>query len=164
MNRNRTWPPRWLAASIGFALLGVAVSGYLTTVYFNRDALVCGLGDCHAVQASRYAEAAGIPVAVLGLFMFASILVLGAARCLAPGLGLVASPIAFALALAGVVYSAYLSWLEVSVIHAICQWCVLSALLTLGVFVAESRGLILLLRHEFGDPLADADEPVNQTA
>lgn len=161
---NRPRPACWLVASIGSALLGVGVSGYLTTVHFNRDALVCGLGDCHTVQASRYAEVAGIPVAVLGLLMFLGVLTLGAARRRAPRLELFATPAAFALSLAGVVFSVYLSWLEVAVIHAICQWCVLSALLTLGVFIAESRGLLFLLRHEFGDPLVDEDEPINQTA
>lgn len=33
----------------------------------------------------------------------------------------------FALALGGVVYSGYLTYLELAVIHAICIWCVTSA-------------------------------------
>ena len=48
---------------------------------------------------------------------------------------------AFTLVLAGAFYAAYLTYLEVAVIHAICEWCVTSALLTVGILLAEGIGI-----------------------
>jgi uncharacterized membrane protein len=99
-------------------------------VHFDANALVCGLGDCHTVQASAYATIGPVPVALLGLGMYATIL-----GCLLvvrrrPDWEFASTASAFAMALAGLVYAAYLTWIEVAVIDAICQWCVVSAVLT----------------------------------
>ncbi len=45
------------------------------------------------------------------------------------------------LALCGVLYFAYPTYLEVAVIGAICQWCVLAAGVTIGVLIAEAASL-----------------------
>jgi uncharacterized membrane protein len=45
---------------------------------------------------------------------------------------------AFTIALCGMLYFAYLTWLEIAVIGAICQWCVVAAAATVGLLVAES--------------------------
>lgn len=112
------------------ALLGTLVAAYLTWVHFNAGSLVCGLGDCHTVQSSAYATIGPVPVAALGLGMYLLVL---AANVLAAQ-GLVAQgpawSVAFAALLAGLVYALYLTWLEVAVIRAICQWCVASAIIT----------------------------------
>lgn len=123
------------------ALLGVAVATYLTVVHYDQGALVCGLGDCHTVQNSRYAEIGGIPVALLGLGMYLSVIGLGVLRWLRPERVPLLTMTAFTLVLAGVFYAAYLTYLEVAVIHAICQWCVTSALLTVGILLAEGIGI-----------------------
>ena len=112
------------------SVAGIVLAGYLTWVHFDTDALVCGLGDCQTVQASEFATIGPIPVALLGLGMYVTILgcYVGARR--RPEWGMAATSIAFAVALAGLVYAVYLTWIEVAVIHAICQWCVVSAILT----------------------------------
>lgn len=132
---------RWALASAMLALAGVGVAGYLTVAHYDDAALVCGLGDCHTVQGSRYAELAGVPVAVLGLGMYVALLALGALRWRRPAWAATATTAAFALTLAGALYAAYLTYVEVAVIDAICQWCVASALLTLGILVAEGIGV-----------------------
>ncbi len=115
------------------ALAGVALAAYLTVVHFNTNALVCGLGDCHTVQASEYATVGPIPVSLLGLGMYAVVLVSAAAARRRPDWTVPALSLAFAVALAGSVYALYLTWIEIAVIDAICQWCVVSALLTLTI-------------------------------
>lgn len=142
-----TGRPRWPIVSFGFALAGLAVAGYLTFTRFNQDALVCGVGDCEAVQGSRFAAIAGIPIALLGLGLFVTLLLLGLARARAPRHTELITFVGFGLALAGAIYSAYLTYLEVAVIRAICQWCVVSAICTLGVCLAEGAGVAGLLRE-----------------
>lgn len=138
---------RWPTVSFGFALAGLAVAGYLTIVHYNQGALVCGLGDCQTVQSSHFAAIAGIPIALLGLGLFATFLLLGLARARAPRHTELITFVAFGLALAGAIYSVYLTYLEVAVIRAICQWCVVSAVCTLGVCLAEGVGVTGLLRE-----------------
>lgn len=132
------------------ALAGVALAAYLTVVHFNTDALVCGLGDCHTVQASEYATVGPIPVSLLGLGMYAVVLVSAAAAHRRPDWTVSVFSLAFAVALAGSVYALYLTWIEIAVIEAICQWCVVSALLTLTITLL--LGLAIWHAFSVGQP------------
>ena len=113
-------------ASLAIALLslaGLLVAGYLTYVHYAEIEPVCGGDGCERVQASEYAELAGVPVALLGLVGYAAI----ALSLLARGeLGRTATA---ALALIGLGFSLYLTYVELVVIEAVCIWCVISALL-----------------------------------
>jgi uncharacterized membrane protein len=118
-------------------LAGVGVASYLSaTALFGEQDLVCGpVGDCHTVQESIYADVAGIPVAVLGLGLYLALLaVLIARRWRFPDSTLLMAW-TFSLALAGVLYSGYLTYLELFVIDAICVWCVTSATIVSVLFV-----------------------------
>lgn len=112
-------------AALVVALVGVAVAGYLTYVHYAGLEPFCAGGGhgCERVQSSSYAELAGIPVAVLGLAGYLAI----AAALLVPGEP--ARVVAAGLAISGFGFSAYLTYLELFVIDAICQWCVASAVL-----------------------------------
>ncbi len=127
---------RQVAAAL--AVLGLAVAGYLTYVHYAELSPICagGGGGCERVQNSSYAEFAGVPVAVLGLAGYA--LILGSLWV--PGeTGRVTGAV---LALAGFGFSAYLTWLELFEIDAICQWCVVSAvLMTALALIAIARVL-----------------------
>lgn len=125
--RRRTLPV--LAAILSLA--GIPIAGYLTWVHFDTNALVCGLGDCHTVQTSEFATVGSVPVALLGLAMYLLILGCMLAAMLNPDLEFSATLMAFGVALAGTIFAAYLTWIEIAVIHAICQWCVASAILTI---------------------------------
>jgi uncharacterized membrane protein len=140
--------PRWALVSLGFAVAGFAVAIYLTYAHFNEGALVCGVGDCQTVQGSEFATIAGIPIALLGLGLFGALIGLGVLRARVPSAAETLTFAAFGLALAGVLYSAYLTYLEVAVIFAICQWCVVSAIATLGVCLAEGTGVFQLLSRD----------------
>jgi uncharacterized membrane protein len=129
--------PRALRLSTAvLALLGVAIAGYLTWVHYAGLDPVCvgGGGGCERVQSSRWAELAGIPVAVLGLVGYVAILT---SLVLPDALGRQAA--AF-LALVGLGFSAWLTYVELVEIEAICQWCVASAVVMTalaGVSVAR---------------------------
>jgi len=123
------------ATAFVLALAGAAISGYLTWVHYAEVEPVCtGISDCVKVQNSEYAELAGISVAVIGLGGYLAVL---ASLALPGERGLLLT--AF-LTLVGVGFSIYLTYVELVVIDAICQWCVASAAIMLalaGVAVAR---------------------------
>ena len=126
-----------LAAS---AACGVLVAAYLVVVHYRGSAPVCLNSGCEIVQRSRYAELAGIPVAALGATAFALLLLSTAVR---------AAPVvaaAAALALTGIVFAAYLFYVQLAVIDAVCMWCVASDMLLLVAAGASAFRLRSLLQ------------------
>jgi len=111
------------------ALIGVAEASYLTYVhYYGLGALLClgkhaGVSTCEQVQSSRYSKLAGVPVAVLGLIGYVTILVTVFVR------GELARAAGFGVALTGCGFSLYLTYREVFTLKEICEWCVGSACL-----------------------------------
>lgn len=100
------------------ALTGVGVAGYLTWAHYADSTVLCVAGGgCETVQESEYADIAGIPVAVLGLGAYATILAL----VLWDSVG--ARLAAASLALLGLLFSLYLLALQLFVIEAVCIWC-----------------------------------------
>jgi uncharacterized membrane protein len=116
------------------ALVGLLLSAYLTWTHLRGVAPVCvgGSGGCETVQTSRYSEILGVPVAVLGLAGYAGLLF----STLLPREGAVF--FGLFVALVGVLFSGYLTWLELFVIRAVCQWCVVSAALMVGSLIFAS--------------------------
>jgi uncharacterized membrane protein len=116
------------------AVAGLGVAGYLTWVHYADLEPICagGSGGCERVQSSEYAELAGVPVALLGLIGYGAIL----ASLAVPGdAGRFAGAL---LALAGFGFSAWLTYVELFEIDAICQWCVASAVLMTALAVVTS--------------------------
>jgi uncharacterized membrane protein len=117
-------------AGLVLAVLGIAVAGYLVYVHYADVDPVCNIAHgCHKVQTSQYAKLAGIPVALLGLIGYVTIL----AALLVPGEP--ARTVAALTALVGFGFSLYLTYRELFTIDAICQWCVASAVLMTGLAV-----------------------------
>jgi uncharacterized membrane protein len=127
-------------AALAVAGLGVCVAGYLTYVHYAGLEPFCAGGGhgCERVQSSSYAKLGGIPVAVLGLGGYLAI----AAALLAPGER--ARLAAAALAVVGAGFSGYLTYLELFVIDAICQWCVASAVLLTLLAVLTAWRFVLM--------------------
>lgn len=125
--------PRLRVATLALAAAGIAVSGYLAYEHARSQSPVCviGGGGCATVANSRYAELAGIPVAAYGLAMYAFVGVLALVGAVW------ARAVGFAVVLAGVVFSGYLTVLELFVIDAICPWCVTSALICVALAIVS---------------------------
>lgn len=126
---------RMLTALI--ALVGVFVATYLA---FYKAGLIgtlaCGTGSCETVQQSPWANLFGLPVAVWGVGYYLAVFALAFAGTLDRW----SEDRRLALALVlltgwGVLFSAWLTYLELFVIHAICRYCVVSAILAVMVFV-----------------------------
>lgn len=124
---------------MGVALLsltGMLISAYLWMFKHGYiGSLACGTGGCATVQLSPYSQFLGVDVALLGFAAYAALLgisVLGTQPAWADR----REPMVATLLLSagGVAFAAYLTWLELFVIHAICRWCVTSAVLIVCVF------------------------------
>ena len=121
----------WLV--IGLAAAGFAVSLYLTmTKIAGANALFCeGSGGCQTVQASRYAMFIGIPTAAWGMALYALIGVLAYL-----GLPQRRWLWVFGFAVSGVAFAAYLTYLELVVIHALCFYCLAAAAIAAVLLIA----------------------------
>lgn len=125
---------------MGVALLsltGMLVSAYLWLFKHGYiGSLACGTGGCETVQLSEYSRFLGVDVALLGFLAYALLLVVAVVGTQPAWLER-REPTAATLLVAagGVVFAAYLTWLELFVIHAICRWCVTSAVIIVFVLV-----------------------------
>ena len=100
------------------AFVGLGIAAYLTAVRYTGATIACTTGGCEKVQSSEYAEVAGVPVAVIGLVGYALLL----ATAFVPGeLGALA---AAGLALGGFAFCAYLVYVQIALVDAICHWCI----------------------------------------
>ena len=121
------------------SLAGIFVSAYLWMFKHGYiGSLACGTGGCATVQLSEYSKFLGVDVALLGFAAYA--LLLGLAMLgLQPAWQARREPARAALLVSagGVLFAGYLTWLELFVIHAICRWCVTSAVLIVFVFLLQ---------------------------
>ena len=119
------------------SLAGILISAYLWMFKHGFiGTLACGSGGCETVQLSPYSSFLGVDVALLGVLAYA--ILLGVAMLgLQPAWVHRREPARATLVLAagGVAFAAYLTWLELYVIHAICRWCVASAVIIVAVFL-----------------------------
>jgi uncharacterized membrane protein len=104
-------------------LAGLLASGYLVVVRLTGEAPVCGpVKGCETVTTSAYSTVLGIPVAVFGLGL--SIVLVACAVTWWRRRDRRALLLAYGLLLLATLAVAYLTYLELFVIRAICAWCV----------------------------------------
>lgn len=134
MSARRVWLDR---IELILIAAGIVIATYLTYVkLFGIKPYCAGVGNCEAVQTSPYAELFGVPVAIWGLLGYLALLVLFLVKRYDwRNLGWVARQAFFLVTLVGVLYSAYLTYLELFVINEICPWCVASAVVMTALFV-----------------------------
>ncbi len=142
-------------------VLGLGVAAYLTYIEVTRTEAFCGpVGDCNAVQQSKYARLFGVlPVGLLGLFGYALMLAaLAAQRLFKEILSHLAALTFLALTVFGTLFSVYLTFLEPFVIGATCMWCLTSAIVTailMLLSISPAKATLTNLAQAFSPPKAD---------
>ena len=130
------------------AITVLALAGWFVALYLwlHRLGIVgdlrCGTGGCDTVQASRYAEFLGAPVALYGVVGYVVLFALGLAGVRAaararPG----PDVLLVVIASLGFAFTLYLTGLELFVIHAWCRWCLGSAAIITAIWVLSLAGL-----------------------
>ena len=121
-----------VAASL-LALVGLADAVYLTVHHYTAEPVPCSIVEgCETVLTSAYAEIAGVPIAAFGALAYfvafsLAILTVFGNRSMWMLFG-VQSFIMAAV-------SAYLVYLQGFVIGAFCQFCLISAATSIGLFI-----------------------------
>lgn len=121
------------------ALAGIFISVYLTLYKLGMiGELSCSIGSCETVNTSKWSRFLGLPVAGWGLLFYIDVFAVALVGTMRrfesePVISLVL----VAEAAVGVLFSAWLTYLELGVIHAICIWCVTSAVIVTVIFVVS---------------------------
>jgi uncharacterized membrane protein len=135
------------------ALAGIFISLYLTLYKLGIiGELSCSIGSCETVNTSKWSRFLGLPVAAWGLFFYIDVFAIALVGTMArfedeP----IISAVLAAEAAVGVLFSAWLTYLELAVIHAICIWCVISAVIVTLIFVVSVADL-REMRTRGGEP------------
>ena len=126
---------RMLTAFI--ALVGLFIALYLTLYKVGViGTLACGTGSCETVQLSRWATFLGLPVAAWGAGFYLVVFALAFAGVQDRFADSRTRALAIVVVTGwGVLFTAWLTYLELFVIHAVCRWCVVSGTLTVVLFV-----------------------------
>lgn len=125
------------------ALAGIFISLYLTLYKLGViGELTCSIGSCETVNTSKWATFLHLPVAAWGLLFYSEVFVISLLGTMPRFEN---EPLVSILLVAdagiGVLFSAWLTYLELAVIHAICIWCVTSAAIVLTILVVSIADL-----------------------
>jgi len=119
------------------SLAGIFVALYLLLYKLGIVGnLACSIGSCETVNLSKWATFLGAPVAAWGVGFYVVMFVLALVSLqdrYAESVGM-SKTLAFVSG-GGFAFSAWLTYLELFVIHAVCQWCVVSAIIVTIIFV-----------------------------
>ena len=137
MSVPRTPPLNRMVIAV-LSMAGLFVALYLLANKLGLTGpLICGIGECATVQASRWSTVGPVPVSALGAGGYIALLAVSLFGLQPAGLGSrTVSALLLGLSAVALAISAWLTWLEAFVIRAWCQWCVISAILVTIIFVA----------------------------
>lgn len=135
---------KWLyRASIALVIIGLLVSIYMTIYKITgNDGMCLGSGDCSTVNASRFSEVNGIPVAVVGLIGYAAILGVHLVETRSRFFLQNATLMIFGMALTGFIFTVWLIYVEIAILKALCPFCVTSQVAMTLIFIIAVMRLI----------------------
>jgi uncharacterized membrane protein len=112
------------------ATFGIGVATYIAIADAGGGSPVClaGGSGCETVADSSYSHLLGVNVAVFGIVGYALLLAAALLR------GDAARMAGFVVSLAGFGFSVYLTYVELFRVDAVCEWCVVSAILMTILF------------------------------
>jgi len=135
---------KWLyRISAILVVVGLLVSIYMTIYKVtSNDALCLGSGDCSTVNASRYSEVYGIPVATVGIAGYFAILLLHWYERRDKFFEKNGMMLIFGLALAGFLFTVYLIYVEFAILRALCPFCLTSQASMTVIFIISIIRLV----------------------
>lgn len=129
--------PYLLAIFILVSVVGLADASYLTYQHYAKIIPPCPaylpFFDCGAVLTSQYATIGSVPIALVGTIHYALLTLLAILALYFQKKTLL--KLIFILTAVALLFSAYLVYLQLFVLEAICFYCTLSALVSLILFI-----------------------------
>jgi len=131
--------PKWLVITFAIAaLIGFVDSSYLTAEHYRGVIPPCAaIRGCEQVLTSAYSVVAGVPVSVGGMLYYGLLLVLLIAFFDTQDRRLLRA--ACWLTIGGFLATLYFIYLQAFVLHAFCQYCLLSAFVSLVLITVSAR-------------------------
>ncbi len=130
-------------ASLALVIVGLLVSIYMTIYKVTSNNSMClGSGDCSTVNASRYSEMNGVPVAVVGIFGYAAILGVLLFENRNSFFRQNSTLMIFGMALTGFIFTVWLVYVELVLLKAICPFCVTSQVAMTIIFIISVIRLV----------------------
>jgi uncharacterized membrane protein len=135
---------KWLyRISVILVVIGLLVSIYMTIYKITSNNAMClGSGDCSTVNASRYAEVYGIPVATIGIAGYFAILMAHWYEARDKFFEKYSPMLIFGLALTGFLFTVYLIYVETALLHALCPFCLTSQVAMTVIFIISIIRLV----------------------
>jgi uncharacterized membrane protein len=135
---------KWLyRASVALVVLGLLVSIYMTVYKVtSNDSMCLGSGDCSTVNASRYSEVNGIPVAIIGVLGYLAILATHYFENRNRFFKQNSTLMIFGMALTGFIFTVWLIYVEIALLKALCPFCVTSQTAMTIIFIIAVMRLI----------------------
>jgi uncharacterized membrane protein len=122
--------------TIGLTVLGLLVSIYMTIYKVtNNESMCIGSGGCSIVNASRYSEVNGIPVAVVGVLGYLSILTIFYLETKPGFFQENGDMLLFGITLVGFLFTVWLVYVEIALIKAYCPFCITSQIAMTLIFI-----------------------------
>jgi uncharacterized membrane protein len=129
--------------SMILVVIGLLVSIYMTIYKISSNEALClGSGDCSTVNASRYSEVYGIPVAVVGIVGYLAILAVHWYEKREKFFEKNGPMLIFGMALAGFIFTVYLIYIEFAILQAFCPFCLTSQAAMTVIFIISIIRLI----------------------
>lgn len=135
---------KWLyRATFALVIVGLLVSIYMTIYKVtSNDSMCLGSGDCSTVNASRYSEVNGIPVAAIGILGYVAILGVLLFENRNTFFKQNGTLLIFGMALTGFIFTVWLIYVEIALLKAICPFCVTSQVAMTIIFILAVIRLI----------------------
>jgi uncharacterized membrane protein len=135
---------KWIYRALtALSILGLLVSIYMT-IYkiLNANVMCLGSGDCGTVNASPYAEVNGFPVAGIGVIGYAAMLATLYFEKKNRFFQENGTMMFFGMALTGFLFTLWLIYVEIALIHALCPFCLTSQVAMTIIFILAVVRLI----------------------
>ena len=122
--------------AIALSVLGLLVAIYMTIFKLTNNENMCiGSHGCSIVNASGYSSIRGIPVAVVGVLGYLSILAVFYLERKPGFFQINGTMIQFAITLTGFLFTVWLVYVEVALIKAYCPFCITSQISMTLIFI-----------------------------
>lgn len=132
MNLNQN---KLIVYSAIIAFLGFLDSFYLTILHYKNAIPPCSVTNgCETVLTSKYAMAGPIPVSLMGAFFYLAVILL--CILLLTNFKKLFLQLFYLLSISGFIVSMVLIYIQAELLHAFCQYCLISE--------ATSTGLLIL--------------------
>ena len=128
---------QFIASLIVLALLGIIDSAYLAWTHFKTKPLVCPIDGCEAVVESKWSRIFFVRNEILGLVFYLIIFIGAVSLVQEVQIEFIFNIKVWLVIISaiGLLFSAFLVYVQARIIKSYCLYCLISALLTLLIFL-----------------------------